>query len=428
MVQYWTDMVGGLKDVKDKMQKWSGRSWAYMLVHQGDFEEEINECSTIISDYLVTFMAASHMEIQVHHKEDEKWKRNLVESLDADHKAVMNELAAANFPKRIMESGVTENDRRTISRMMQRGLAAVSEAERKRMAENLYELLWSSGRIPPDRLLNSGEVEWSGEIPTEGSKNVDMYRGRYLNSQNVRIKVIRSVDMKDENCVERIRREVEMWVKIFDVDRGSHIIPFYGFYSPDGLRLALVSPWIDNGNALAYVKNHDRLVNYKSLIVGIAQGIKVLHSMDPPIIHGNLRAEKILIGKEGQPLITDFALAKLEGNLITQTTGESDSCRWRAPEVFEEQAAVSARCDIYSFGMTILELFTHEIPYAEIKKFLQVVYKKKEMDGVPSRPLDPRVIERGLDDRMWELLLLCWSYDPEDRPLIDELVTQLSQL
>lgn len=46
----------GLKDVKDKMQKWSGRSWAYMLVHQGDFEEEINECSTIISDYLVTFM------------------------------------------------------------------------------------------------------------------------------------------------------------------------------------------------------------------------------------------------------------------------------------------------------------------------------------------------------------------------------------
>ena len=107
---------------------------------------------------------------------------------------------------------------------------------------------------------------------------------------------------------------------------------------------------------------------------------------------------------------------------------------------------MSARCDIYSFGMTILEvgsnvllclmvgilnfaqLFTHEIPYAEIKKFLQVVYKKKEMDGVPSRPLDPRVIERGLDDRMWELLLLCWSYDPEDRPLIDELVTQLSQL
>ncbi len=70
------------------------------------------------------------------------------------------------------------------------------------MAENLYELLWSSGRIPPECLLNSGEVEWWGEIPAEGSKNVDMYKGRYLHSQDVRIKVIRSVNMKDEKCVE----------------------------------------------------------------------------------------------------------------------------------------------------------------------------------------------------------------------------------
>ena len=69
-------------------------------------------------------------------------------------------------------------------------------------------------------------------------------------------------------------------------------------------------------------------VNDKLQIRGIAEGIQVLHSMDPPIIHGELRAvrifphnrqeseystfpkEKVLIGNEGQPLLTDFALAK----------------------------------------------------------------------------------------------------------------------
>jgi serine/threonine protein kinase len=84
--------------------------------------------------------------------------------------------------------------------------------------------------------------------------------------------------------------------------------------------------------------------------------------------------EKVLIGDECQPLITDFALAKacchdlplyyvllipvlkLEGEMTTQTTGLSESCRWCAPETFEEKAPVSVKGDVYSFGMTILEV------------------------------------------------------------------------
>ncbi len=42
--------------------------------------------------------------------------------------------------------------------------------------------------------------------------------------------------------------------------------------------------------------------------------------------------------------------------MITQTGGQSDGYRWCAPEIFEMQAAVSAKGDIYSFGMTILEV------------------------------------------------------------------------
>jgi hypothetical protein len=70
--------------------------------------------------FLTTVQTVSHMETQVYQKEDEKWKRNLKESLDADHQEVMKELAASNFSKRITECNITENDRKTISRMMQR--------------------------------------------------------------------------------------------------------------------------------------------------------------------------------------------------------------------------------------------------------------------------------------------------------------------
>lgn len=78
----------------------------------------------------------------------------------------------------------------------------MSEVERTRLKTNLHNLLSSSKLLPPNCQLNSGEVQWSDEIPTEGSKNADIYKGRYLHSEDVRIKVFRSVNMKDEETVK----------------------------------------------------------------------------------------------------------------------------------------------------------------------------------------------------------------------------------
>lgn len=70
------------------------------------------------------------------------------------------------------------------------------------MASNLYDLLRLSKQLPPERQLDSGEVEWSNKIPIAGSRNVDIYKGRYLQREDVTIKVIRTVNPKDEKNVE----------------------------------------------------------------------------------------------------------------------------------------------------------------------------------------------------------------------------------
>ena len=57
-----------------------------------------------------------------------------------------------------------------------------------------------------------------------------------------------------------------------------------------------------------------------------------------------------------------------------------------------------------------------------------MIYRKIEKDELPERPVDERVIERGLDDEMWKLLCQCWAKEPEDRPSIDDLVTQLEMV
>ena len=54
-----------------------------------------------------------------------------------------------------------------------------------------------------------------------------------------------------------------------------------------------------------------------------------------------------------------------------------------------------------------------------------MVYRKLEGE-LPRRPKDERIVERGLDDSMWELLCQCWSKNPADRPSIEEFVQQFS--
>lgn len=85
---------------------------------------------------------------------------------------------------------------------MNKGLAEhgiVSDEEQKGMAKNLYDLLQLSNQLPPDCRLD-GMVEWSGKA-TPG-QNADTYKGRYLHSQDVRIKVIRSVNAGDEKSIK----------------------------------------------------------------------------------------------------------------------------------------------------------------------------------------------------------------------------------
>jgi len=67
------------------------------------------------------------------------------------------------------------------------------------------------------------------------------------------------------------------------------------------------------------------------------------------------------------------------------------------------------------------------MPYANIKKTAHVIAKKRE-SVLPDRPQDERIIERGLDDKMWNILCQCWSKNPSNRIKVDKLVTSFRSL
>ncbi|KAF1778102.1 Protein kinase-like domain [Phytophthora cactorum] len=118
-----------------------------------------------------------------------------------------------------------------------------------------------------------------------------------------------------------------------------------------------------------------------SMALDIAEALAYLHSRQPkPILHRDLKSRNILLDSTFTAKVADFGVSRygishsLEGEeddeeesgdqfAMTRSIGTS---RWIAPEVLSGDARYSTAVDIYSFGVILSELDSHELPFSEV--------------------------------------------------------------
>ncbi|KAK7035004.1 hypothetical protein R3P38DRAFT_3493601 [Favolaschia claudopus] len=113
--------------------------------------------------------------------------------------------------------------------------------------------------------LDSSNFTLIGQYPSSMSNAVETYEGIYLGRDKVAIKVVRSVAANEASFC-RLKRECNVWKRLWDIDRGKHLLPYFGFWQTDEAFPHLVSPWPANGNALAYVKQMGNKADYAGLV------------------------------------------------------------------------------------------------------------------------------------------------------------------
>ncbi|KAL0566780.1 hypothetical protein V5O48_015226, partial [Marasmius crinis-equi] len=425
-----------------RAEAWDQLSWGRSLLQLKRIQKDIEQSRVPIQNCFHRFQLATVADTN-------QWQSEFAEAAREDHEEVIaylsevqhheliHELSRVQGVRMLHKQEEINNNMKQLMVMMQTFLGKLNnEHEQKRhigLAENLYEIQKTTNALLPDLHLISGEITDVDEHMIAGTIISDIFRGLYLHSRVVAIKVVRAVVEDDEYTRRRFDQEVQIWHKIYNVDKGKYILPFYGWSLAEDMRPYMVSPWQESGTVLTYIRNNDARVDYRKLILNIARGIHVLHyRMDPPVLHGDIRGENIVIDAEGNPLIADFGLSTvrlsnnlvddLRGTVFTQRILMAQLYRWYAPEVYT--GTVSLSSDVYSFAMTILELLTHNVPFMEFRHPQEVVAVVM-YGSSPKRPTNARVMERGLDDELWGLLVECWSRLPGARPGIVEVLERL---
>ncbi|KAL5528090.1 hypothetical protein ACEPAF_7226 [Sanghuangporus sanghuang] len=412
-----------LTDIRDRIMAWIRASLFRQFLQQNDIAEDIKRCHQGIDAFLQSFNIASQMEMH-------NWMAKFNQQRQEDHNEMITYFSEINNSQQIMQATFISqmNEVKGMMGWMQEQMGSypVGDYRHTGFQRNLYTIQQSSGQLLPRIELKSGEVRRVSNNPVGGSAAFDIWMGEYLGQEKCAIKVVRGIEVSPK-IRDRFLREVTIWRKVWEDDKGEYILPFWGACLNDGPYPYMVSPWMEYGDSLSYVNKYP-YVNRKRIIRRIAEGVRLLHSYNPPIAHGDLKAANILINQKGDPLLADFGLSKimedLTGMPFTQSRGVSDSYRWFAPELCSAPGVLSTASDVFAYSMTVLELMTGQAPFSHIRRTPEVLIKMQQGER-PRRPEGPEIVERGLDDKLWDLLTRCWAADPEQRPSIQEVINEL---
>jgi tRNA A-37 threonylcarbamoyl transferase component Bud32 len=235
-----------------------------------------------------------------------------------------------------------------------------------------------------------------------------IYRARQRHSRRiVAIKRVLSYRADSHGALERFRREAQA---VASLDH-PNILPIYEVSeSEDGLPFFSMK-FAEKGSLRENVASlHNQPRKCVELITKVARAVEYAHSRG--VLHRDLKPGNILLDDRGEPLVSDFGLAKLldANNDLTRSLTTFGTAGFIAPEQAGGAAAdFTAPADVYSLGAVLFNLLAGRPPFLGSNP-VSVIRKASETEAPKLRSLAP-----WLDRDLETICARCLERNPKAR-------------